>query len=635
MQITIMKNKTKLKLIAASSLSIMLVVASAFALFSDSDSDNITGIAGTVDTELKHLTLSNNKNINPGDEDPSKPEDSRHGTEHKLEFDVENLGNKSVVTRTIISISTESGLNPYVFKLYLSDEPTKEAVKKYYSNDGINYYNNYSETTKYVHYIIEDAFNGVGNAAEVENNIEKSKTHYKYNFSLDSNASNIYQGENININVELQAIQYRNTNDDSWNTVFKDSISIIPHIYENGFCIDCLDIDYSSFKEPGLYDDNLNLLSSYDDLNFNVESKYTNVNPGYKSSFDGGVLVIPEGIESIGDYAFYKSKLHAVILPNSLKKIGISSFAESDIKVLDTRNVEFIDIGACEYSKSIQSVFTSAKTIGIDAFRGCTLLSNLKLKYGTSEVCNYSFFGCNNLKTLNLPNSLKIIGSSSFSQCGFDEIIIPSSIERIESSAFSNCKQLKKFAMISTDVYIGSSLLSGCSNLKEAVFANGIKKLTSETIGNSRTSGMFNNCTSLEIVVLPDSVEELGPSTFKKCKSLKSIKLPENLIYIPQSLFEDCSSLEEVYIPYGVKEIRAKAFYGNKSLNELFIPSSVTSIKCSPNTNIINPSMSPFYLANDNLKIKCEVSEKLEGYEDYWNCIRKGVELETEFGCER
>ncbi len=105
-------NKKRLSIaILATVMAIVVIIAGAFALFSDYEQGVTNAAAGTVDVLLGELTLSNSDNINPGDEDPNKPDGSEPGTEHELEFIIDNLGNKAADLRTIVIISASGGIN--------------------------------------------------------------------------------------------------------------------------------------------------------------------------------------------------------------------------------------------------------------------------------------------------------------------------------------------------------------------------------------------------------------------------------------------------------------------------------------------------------------------------------------------
>lgn len=134
---------------------------------------------------------------------------------------------------------------------------------------------------------------------------------------------------------------------------------------------------------------------------------------------------------------------------------------------------------------------------------------------GIYEIPDYAFLGCENLKSVKLPEGLKKIGFQAFSECsGLETINFPSSIEDIGSNSFTYCTML--------------------NNL---VFPDGLKH-----IGHNA----FSFCTSLERVKLPSSIEELESYAFSDCDSLREASLPANGNLLGELIFNCCQSLEKI-----------------------------------------------------------------------------------------
>ena len=215
------------------------LLAGSFAFFTDSSDKKTSGTAGEVSIDMSDVALSNSGNINPGDEDETKSTTARKGTDHDLTFTVNNTGNKSIVTRNVITLSDKNGdkeLDPSVYSLK-SDDST-ELVTKYYSEDGVNYTTEKPSTVKYVRYVTTQvALNGTGDNAETDA-VAVNETHQKTNSDVTGvdydyilklakeTPDGDYELSTLNIDVEVQAMQYRNTTDNEWSTLFQDTLSV-------------------------------------------------------------------------------------------------------------------------------------------------------------------------------------------------------------------------------------------------------------------------------------------------------------------------------------------------------------------------------------------------------------------------
>ena len=94
---------------------------------------------------------------------------------------------------------------------------------------------------------------------------------------------------------------------------------------------------------------------------------------------------LPEGVTSIGHYAFYQCfNLALTSLPDSVTSIGSWAF------------------GNCS-NLALTSLPDSVTSIGSYAFRNCTNLTNLTFKGTPTLIDSNAFYGCTNLTTINVP----------------------------------------------------------------------------------------------------------------------------------------------------------------------------------------------------------------------------------------
>lgn len=91
----------------------------------------------------------------------------------------------------------------------------------------------------------------------------------------------------------------------------------------------------------------------------------------------------------------------------------------------------------------------------------------------------------------------------------------------------------------------------------------------------------FSRCVNLNKINLPKNLTGIGPEAFKFCKSLKHIELPENLYKIGQDAFRCCEGLESISIPDSVLTIGTLAFGNCDGLKSIKLPKHLTRISSS------------------------------------------------------
>ena len=135
-----------------------------------------------------------------------------------------------------------------------------------------------------------------------------------------------------------------------------------------------------------------------------------------------------------------------------------------------------------------------------------------------------------------------------------------------------------------------------CENKKLLIVPNGIKYI----IG-----GMFNfQCTKLEKVILPKSLEEIGGSSFANLIELKEVVIPEGVTRIGYNAFEDCQNLKKVTLPKSLLEIGDDAFAGCTELKDIIFPNELKRIGarafngCVKFTKIVIPDSVKFIGTN-------------------------------------
>jgi len=91
--------------------------------------------------------------------------------------------------------------------------------------------------------------------------------------------------------------------------------------------------------------------------------------------------------------------------------------------------------------------------------------------------------------------------------------------------------------------------------------------------------GAFRESTNITSIVIPNSVKTIGRNAFYEMKSLTSATLPDGLKVIEAGLFQHCGDLKKVNLPASLEEIQEDAFFFCNDLTELIIPDSIQNVR--------------------------------------------------------
>ena len=157
------------------------------------------------------------------------------------------------------------------------------------------------------------------------------------------------------------------------------------------------------------------------------------------------------------------------------------------------------------------------------------------------------------------------IGYQAFCQCeNITSITVPACIKEIESGAFYRCGNLAEVIFENGVEIIGSDsdsvkgVFEGCTSLKSVKLPESLRFIGCYT---------FKDCAELCEIDLPDGLERICGQTFSSCKKLTTVTIPKTVTYIGSKAFEGCELIKDVYLPDGLKELGKEAFAGCENLN--------------------------------------------------------------------
>lgn len=107
-------------------------------------------------------------------------------------------------------------------------------------------------------------------------------------------------------------------------------------------------------------------------------------------------------------------------------------------------------------------------SIGNNAFRNCSNLSNISISSTVKEIGNNAFDGCKSMPEINIPYGVTSIGNNAFENCIlFTEIDVPGSVKTIGEKAFKNCKNLVKIRIPASLVSLGKNAFKNCRYIEK------------------------------------------------------------------------------------------------------------------------------------------------------------------------
>ena len=175
-------------------------------------------------------------------------------------------------------------------------------------------------------------------------------------------------------------------------------------------------------------------------------------------------------------------------------------------------------------------------------------ITAIRLEEGVTEVGSFAFFDLANVKKLQLPNSLKYIGTAAFMRCGqLETVHIGGGLVDMDVNPFCSLPTLKSFT-----VEPGNSCYSAIDGV---LFQDNGQTLVAYPDGREGSS-----------YTVPAGTLTIGDGAFYENTGLTQVILPEGLVSIESYAF-DMAALEAVTLPASLGQIKLYAFAGCDALD--------------------------------------------------------------------
>ena len=210
-----------------------------------------------------------------------------------------------------------------------------------------------------------------------------------------------------------------------------------------------------------------------------------------------------------------------------------------------------------------------------------TVLQSINMNESNVTGCRIPLYAFRNKKSLSrfvFPNNIRLIEDEAFYNTSLSgALIIPEGVISIGSAnggfegPFSGCGNLTSLLLPSTLEIIGPRAFIGCDGLQgELLIPHNVKHIHYEA---------FSSCGFTGELELPENLETLGRSAFADCGFTGSVNIPSKIVNIEESVFYNCSNLNgSLILHQGILHIGGGAFGGCKFRGPLILPESVLTI---------------------------------------------------------
>ena len=209
---------------------------------------------------------------------------------------------------------------------------------------------------------------------------------------------------------------------------------------------------------------------------------------------------IQEGVIEIGSRAFWMcDKVESIELPDSLVVVGYQGVYGGS------------PFYHTAYYNNPDNWQDGVLYIGnhLIATKEAEVPADYKIKEGTKTISGYAFSGCENLKSISIPESVVNIGPWAFDESG-----VKNDRSNWENGVF----------------YVGKHAVSSDKTLVPSDL-----KIKEGTVSISVDA--FDKCVNISTVHIPNTVKYIGHSAFLGCEELKSAYIPESVTYIGGAAF--------------------------------------------------------------------------------------------------
>lgn len=336
-------------------------------------------------------------------------------------------------------------------------------------------------------------------------------------------------------------------------------------------------------------------------------------------------------VRNLGSGAFMNcTALESVSLSDNMEKLndhifdGCASLARIDMPDKPIA-VSFTVLGGTAYYNNPSNwekgvLYADGYLIAVKA--DFATLTEYAVKEGTKVIADNAFSGAGysgKVKKITLPDGLYRIGQGAFAKLSnLTEINVPESVRSIGYGAFAATGYDDAANYTDGGLYVGNWLVA----VENAVRTSFTVKDGTVGVADGKDTSLFpSRAQKATQLSLPSSLKYIGTRSFARLR-ITELQLPAGLQTLGEGAFASCSWLKTVNLGdcAELESIGAQAFT-NAAITEITIPAGIVSVgELVFNQNTVD------------LTIRCEASEKPEGWDENWSySYKQGVTIAVEW----
>ena len=327
-------------------------------------------------------------------------------------------------------------------------------------------------------------------------------------------------------------------------------------------------------------------------------------------------VTLPSTLTSIGNSAFQLcNKINHVDVADIEKWCAVSFNNDSSNPLARGETYDKLYFGGELVHELV--IPDGVKSIGKYAFYSCQGLTSVTFPSTLESIGKFAFYYCTGLESITVPSTLTSIGSGVFQRCtGFENITIPEGVTTIGDSMFSGCTGIQSITIPSTVTSIDDYAFYECSSLADIYFAGtsaqweAISKEShwnlfspcGDNVHIIYTYTVSNGKATLTVydgpggdVDIPSTfggcpLTAIGDHVFKEKDNITSVTIPEGVTTIGDNAFDGCSDLETLTLPSTLESVGNMAFYACGLLSRV----NVADIAKWCAVEFVNSASNPF-----------------------------------------